>query len=247
LILPGPNEITIFRPDAAELLDGYKNTNTRDVWYDILHPRKALVFARDKEEMRQLRGSWSQAVSSRCKSVPGPFTHHELSILCSFPEDGLPLRPQWAHSEWLLTLRSGVTEYTPRILRLADELINCIISRGPGVPINVNDIMSWFAFDAMGEITFGEDFGMLQHQRSVGDLLHQRTALALLAPLNDATWIAHAGFRLAPWLSAVKGWWAAVEFCESRMKRRVVVRRMLLIPNGHSRLDLTSSRPRPAR
>jgi hypothetical protein len=121
-------------------------------------------------------------------------------------------------------MTSGLVEYAPRILRLADELIKCIVSRGPGAPIDVNDIMSWFAFDAMGEVTFGEDFGMLQNQRSVGDMLHQRTALALLAPLNDATWIAHAGFRMAPWMSAVKGWWAAVDFSESRMRRRVAVR-----------------------
>src|SRR5690242_3195415 len=182
LVRTGPNEVTIFRPDAAELLDGYKNTNTRDVWYDILHPRRALVFAREKEEMRVLRGSWSQAVSTRC-----------------------------------------LNEYAPRILRLADAVVGCIRDRGQGTPVLLNDIMSWFAFDAMGEITFGRDFGMLDRQSSKSDLLRQRQALAMLAPVNDATWLAHLGFRMFPWLSTVKGWLSAVAFCEATMKQRMEV------------------------
>jgi hypothetical protein len=92
-----------------------------------------------------------------------------------------------------------------------------------GGPVNVNDIMSWFAFDAMGEITFGEDFGMMASRTSKGDLIHQRQALALLAPLNDASWIAHLGFKFFPFLGAVRGWWAAVRFCCERMQKRMVV------------------------
>jgi hypothetical protein len=72
-------------------------------------------------------------------------------------------------------------------------------------PANVNDVMSWFAFDAMGEITFAEDSGMMASQTSKGDLIHQRQALALLAPLNDASWIAHLGFTFFPFLNAVRG------------------------------------------
>jgi hypothetical protein len=71
LVRTGPNEITICRPDAFEILDGPKNNNIRDVWYDILHPRKALVFARQPDEIRALRQSWSLAVSSRCKFDTG--------------------------------------------------------------------------------------------------------------------------------------------------------------------------------
>jgi hypothetical protein len=83
--------------------------------------------------------------------------------------------------------------------------------------------MSWFAFDAMGEITFGEDFGMMANRTSKSDLIHQRQALALLAPLNDASWIAHLGFNFFPFLSAVRGWWAAVRFCCGRMQKRMAV------------------------
>ena len=91
------------------------------------------------------------------------------------------------------------------------------------MPIKVNDVMSWFSFDAMGEITFGEDFGMLKEQKSNNELVHQRTALALLAPLNDATWIAHLGFSLFPFLGVIRGWWAAVRFCCDRMEKRMAV------------------------
>jgi hypothetical protein len=49
---------------------------------------------------------------------------------------------------------------------------------------------------AIDEITFGEDPGMLWNQRSVGNMLHLRTAPTLLARLNDTTWITHARFRM---------------------------------------------------
>ena len=182
LVRTGPNEITVFRPDAVELLHGYKNTNTKDVWYDLLHPRKALVFSRDDEEMRAMKASWSQAVSSKCMS-----------------------------------------EYTLRILRLADEVVECIRAHGPGAPVLLNDVMSWFVFDAMGEITFGHGFDMLKRRSNEGDLMNIKQALSLLAPLNDATWLAHVGFRLFPWLGAVRGWWASVAFCEATMRRRMEV------------------------
>ncbi|KAF1831503.1 cytochrome P450 monooxygenase-like protein, partial [Decorospora gaudefroyi] len=175
----GPNEISIFRPDAVHVLDGYKNTNTRDVWYDILHPRKALVFCRDPDEIRELRGAWSQAVSSKC-----------------------------------------LVEYSSRIIHLSDVLVECIRSYG-NEPVSVNDVMSWFSFDVMGEILFGEDFGMMVNKKAKGELIHQRTALALIAPINDASWIAHLGFNLFPFLGAVRGWWAAVRFCCERMERRM--------------------------
>ena len=87
----------------------------------------------------------------------------------------------------------------------------------------LNDVMSWFSFDAMGEITFGEDFGMMKGKKTSGELTHQRKALALLAPLNDATWIAHMGFQLFPFLDVIKNWWTAVDFCCSRMDKRIEV------------------------
>ncbi|KAF1953533.1 cytochrome P450 [Byssothecium circinans] len=162
----GPNEITICRPDALELLDGPKNNNTRDVWYDILHPRRALVFSRQPDEIRALRQSWSKAVSSKC------------------------------------TL-TGLKEYSPRIVKLSDDLVNCITSYN-GEPVKMNDVMSWFSFDAMGEMTFGEDFGMMRDKKIKKQLAHQREALALLEPFNDATWLAHAGFSLFPFLPVAK-------------------------------------------
>jgi hypothetical protein len=87
----------------------------------------------------------------------------------------------------------------------------------------MNDIMSWFSFDAMGEITFGEDFGLMRNKQTTSILTHQRQALALLAPFNDTTWLAHAGFSLFRFLDVIKNWWAAVYFCESRMEERMKV------------------------
>jgi len=143
---------------------------------------------------------------------------------------GIRLFPANVHSSsdvfLLYTLTdttAGLAEYSHRIIRLSDDLVQCIrdyVSK----PVKVNDVMSWFSFDAMGEITFGEDFGMMANRKAKGELIHQRQALALLAPLNDASWIAHLGFSLFPFLEAVRGWWAAVHFCCGRMEKRMAVR-----------------------
>jgi hypothetical protein len=63
---PGPNEIAIFHPAGIEFLDGPKNQNTKDVWYDVLYPKVSLVFCRDEEEILLRRSAWRHAIASKC-------------------------------------------------------------------------------------------------------------------------------------------------------------------------------------
>ena len=101
--------------------------------------------------------------------------------------------------------------------------MTCIYKFGTGA-VKVNDLMSWFSYDVMGEITFGEDFGMLANQKMSQELMRQRQATSMLAPINDATWIAHLGFALFSFLPVVKGFLAAIDLMCGRMESRIKVK-----------------------
>jgi tryprostatin B 6-hydroxylase len=61
----GPNEITIFHPAAFELLDGFGNETSKDVWYDIIHPMTSAIFTRDKQLQKEGRKYWAQGFSTK--------------------------------------------------------------------------------------------------------------------------------------------------------------------------------------
>ncbi|KAI0969353.1 benzoate 4-monooxygenase cytochrome P450 [Xylaria arbuscula] len=61
----GPEEITIFLPEAFEAMDGALNKNTRSDWYDLVHPRISPIFSREDRDQRERRKIWSQALSTK--------------------------------------------------------------------------------------------------------------------------------------------------------------------------------------
>ncbi|KAF2180461.1 cytochrome P450 monooxygenase-like protein [Zopfia rhizophila CBS 207.26] len=170
----GPNEISIFQPNGHELLDGAKNENIRDVWYDVVYPRTSLVFNRDNEEHRDRKSAWSQAVSAK-----------------------------------------SMREYEPRILQLVGDVADCIGSYA-SKPVKMNDVMSWFSFDSMGEFAFGKDFGMIRAKKTQPVVQQQRRALKMLTPINDVIWVARTGFTFFPFLGGVRDWLNVAKFCDEK-------------------------------
>jgi hypothetical protein len=104
-----------------------------------------------------------------------------------------------------------------------EALAQCIASYG-SKPVKVNDVMSWFSFDTMGEFVFGADFGMMKSSDWHPAVARQQRALALLAPLNDTIWVVRAAFAFVPFLGKVKDWMGMVKFCDEHMKKRMEVR-----------------------
>ncbi|KAF2458353.1 cytochrome P450 monooxygenase-like protein [Lineolata rhizophorae] len=191
IVRTGPNEISIYHPAGIELLDGAKNTNLKDPWYDVLQPRTSAIFTRDEEDHKARRHIWNQAISTK-----------------------------------------SLNDYAPRLRLLVNELASCIESYGVGSAVKVNDVMSWFSFDAMGEFGFAEDFGMLRSRSWQPAIERQQRALALLAPLNDTIWLVRAAFAFVPWLGKVKDWMGMVEFCDRKMELR--------LNSGVDKLDMAS-------
>ncbi|KAI8935075.1 hypothetical protein NX059_007670 [Plenodomus lindquistii] len=175
----GPNEISIFHPAAIQLLDGWMNTNTKDVWYDVLHPRSSAIFTRDELDHRDRRKVWTQSLSTK-----------------------------------------AMDSLRPRIAGQVQSLVSCIQSYN-GSTVDVDEVMSWFSFDAMGEVVFGEDFNLLKSKVMHPAILHRDRALAMLGPIADAIWIARMAFAFVPFYGKVKDWMRMVAFCEERMDIRV--------------------------
>lgn len=61
----GPNEITIFRPEVFQVMDGPGNACTKAVWYDFLLPEVAVNTTRDKLKHDQRRRIWDQGFSTK--------------------------------------------------------------------------------------------------------------------------------------------------------------------------------------
>ena len=63
----GPNEVTLFAPEAVRALDGTGTKCTKAVWYDILLPTVSLVTTRDPGLHNERRRIWEQAFRPRGK------------------------------------------------------------------------------------------------------------------------------------------------------------------------------------
>jgi hypothetical protein len=110
----------------------------------------------------------------------------------------------------------------PRISEQVQSLVQCIQSYD-SLPVDVDEVMSWFSFDAMGEVVFGEDFNLLNSRVMHPAILHRDRALSMLGPIADAIWIARLAFSFVPFYGKVKDWMRMVAFCEERMNIRMKV------------------------
>ncbi|XXH01973.1 hypothetical protein Hte_008336 [Hypoxylon texense] len=143
-------------------------------------------------------------------------------------ESAVFTRDEGLHKEWRKAWSQGVSvrcmnEYRKRIAELA-QMLSQSISDYEGAPVDIDEVMSWFSFDAMGEVLFGEDFGLTRSKSMHPGIIHRDRALSILGPLEGAIWIAQMGFSLAPFLGRVKDWFNMVAFCDEQTDRRMKVR-----------------------
>lgn len=114
----------------------------------------------------------------------------------------------------------------PRIALQAEALRRCIAGYG-NQPVDIDEVMSWFSFDAMGEVLFGEDFNLMNSKVMHPAILHRDRALSMLGPIADAIWLAHLAFQFIPFYGRVKDWFRMVAFCDERMRERMEVSNMV--------------------
>lgn len=122
----------------------------------------------------------------------------------------------------MLTYHKAITTYLPRIIEQVNTLAQ-LVADHKGEPVYINDVMSWFSFDSMGEFMFNESFGMMKSSEWHPAIVQQRGALALLAPMGQAIWIVRLAFAFVPWFGKVREWFQMVAFCDKQMEKRISV------------------------
>ncbi|KAI0202865.1 cytochrome P450 [Astrocystis sublimbata] len=120
---------------------------------------------------------------------------------------------------WVQSLATKpMDSFRPRLADLAHTLSECI-SKYTGEPVPVNDVMTWFSFDAMWEVLFGQDFDLMKTRGGHPVVRCRDNAFALLGPMYVADWVAHLGFDFVPFYGRVRDWFRVVAFCDEHMKK----------------------------
>ncbi|KAL8782595.1 MAG: hypothetical protein Q9195_009618 [Heterodermia aff. obscurata] len=140
----------------------------------------------------------------------------------------------------------ALRDYEVRVLRYGNELVEGLTSLS-GQRIIASDWFSYFSFDVMGDLAFGESFNMLKNgeTHTAIQLLHHGMApLAMLAPV---VWVIPVLAALPSYLkpAVAKGFDTFIAWCAEQVERR---RKMKLeIPDITSWLltDLETSQQHP--
>ncbi|KAI0173521.1 benzoate 4-monooxygenase cytochrome P450 [Hypoxylon sp. FL1284] len=117
---------------------------------------------------------------------------------------------------------SSLTQYYPRLHALVQVLKGLVDEYATTAqPVLINDLMYWYAFDAMGDFGFGNDFGMLKNRSWVDGAVNMRSAITLLGPFSYAIWAIRLAFSLIPGVGKVRQWFQMIDFADACMKDRM--------------------------
>lgn len=139
-----------------------------------------------------------------------------------------------------MTTIQALNFYLEKVNEHVEELDHAIFER-VSKPVSINNLMYWFALDAMGEFGFNKSFHMLRDQTWSEAALHLRSAMALLGPFSPAIWIPRIAFAFIPNLWRVKHWFKMLDFADDCIQARMSVR-ILYGHSFHRRSLLTSHR-----
>lgn len=138
-------------------------------------------------------------------------------------------RDERDHKQWRKAWTRSLTKkcldaYRPRLIKLCQSLSKSIGDYGDD-RIEMNAFMGRFAFDFMGEVLLGEDFGLIR-SGSMHPVMESRDrALSLFGHLGGAVWIANLAFKMLPFHSAVKDWFHLIDFCDEQIIKRKQVQK----------------------
>lgn len=128
-----------------------------------------------------------------------------------------------AHKITILSLTCpAINEYLPRIKKQIGILQN-VVKRSKSQPLSLNDTMSFFAFDSMGDFVFNQSYGMMESGEWHKAIIQQRSALAILGSLHCTIWLIRIAFAFMPSIWRVADWFNMVAFCDERMNERLKV------------------------
>ncbi|CAG8981415.1 hypothetical protein HYALB_00013918 [Hymenoscyphus albidus] len=103
-------------------------------------------------------------------------------------------------------------------LRRHGEHMDQYLQSADGQAVNCNDLFICYAFDLMGDLSFGKSYNMLNGGNWPDSILRLRQFLPFFGPLNQSTWLINLGLGI-PGCST--DWKAFVLYCKQIMKERI--------------------------
>jgi hypothetical protein len=221
--IEGPNEVTVFHPDALAKLDGPGNHNTKSAWYDFLMPDMGVTTIRNKAFHDQRRRVWTQALSAK-----GESQSPQLEI--SFFRE--------AH------VITALPFYEKQMIEHAAKLEGLIrLAAHDGKPVPFSSYAYWFSFDIMGMFALSQSFNMLYDKQWHYAVSNLRQAMSILGPLSPVPWLGQIGFKYLKGYWVVKYWHSMTGWCRDRMQDRLRVSRIHYCKSGNWITDKPSCSP----
>ncbi|KAI0443563.1 benzoate 4-monooxygenase cytochrome P450 [Xylaria telfairii] len=115
---------------------------------------------------------------------------------------------------------SAASQYHARLINQV-HLLETIVSETVAQPIDMNELIHWYAFDSMGDFGFGFDFGMMKNRKWADGALYLRSAMTLLGPFSPAIWLAKLAFTFVPGKWKVSHWFKMLKVSDACMNARM--------------------------
>ncbi|KAI0547129.1 benzoate 4-monooxygenase cytochrome P450 [Xylaria curta] len=210
---PGPRSVAVSKVWHVWKCRDSKNHHVLDDWYrkygtfvrtgpnevTIFHPG-ALDYM-DGPKSRNSRSDWYDVLFPKIFSI--------------FSRD------KEIHSErrkvWDAAMNSSsLSKYYTKLVRHV-QIFENFISESAGQPIVINELVSWFTFDCMGDFGFGQDFGMMRERKWLDPIIYMHASWSLLGVFSPAIWVPRISFAFFP-IGKAQDWFKALAFSESLLK-----------------------------
>ncbi|KAJ5716006.1 cytochrome P450 [Penicillium malachiteum] len=117
---------------------------------------------------------------------------------------------------------TALKQYHERVLPFIDQLEECIQADiSAGRVSETSDLFYWLGFDRMGDLIFGEAFGMLSEKKWHYIIVLLQKALSILGPMSPVPWMVQIAFHLLPRILILGDWFRMRAWCEAQMIKRM--------------------------
>ena len=201
--LSGPNEISIFTPDAVAVVYGPGSKCIRSDFYDMTKPLTSVVACRKPIDHSVQRKYWDMGFS-----VKGTFNHPSLQCQCTAINR-------------ILMKYIALKDYERRVYSYARTFVQDL-EQNVNKPIAINVPIQCFVFDVMGNVIFGQHWNVIQtkEKSKFHEIIAIHTeAIGTLGPLTPVPWMFRILFSIQALLDGWRTFRAwAVDECNAMVQ-----------------------------
>ncbi|CAG8961693.1 hypothetical protein HYFRA_00006233 [Hymenoscyphus fraxineus] len=159
-----------------------------------------------------IRGNWADAF------------HPDLNIISMRDQRHHDNRRRIWNYAFSVKVALALKSFENRLIRHGEHMDQYLQS-ADGQAVSCNDIFTYYAFDLMGDLSFGKSYDMLNGGKWPDSILRMRQFMPFFGPMNQSTWLINLGLGL-PGCST--DWKAFVLYCKQIMKERIEISSYLI-------------------